>query len=87
MATIHAGLSDQEPLEREGLERKTVQAMQAKYPKLKEYVDLARLGLTAADTVRACRTICHIKFCTCIRLHVYKIAWSCVALIGNVCVV
>ena len=67
---LEAGLSDQEPLEREELERKTVQAMQAKYPKLKECRALVKLGLTAADTVRAC----YIPF--------VKIAWSCVVLIG-----
>ena len=36
------------------LERKNAPAMQAKYPELKECAALARLGLTAADTVRAC---------------------------------
>ena len=80
---------DKEKAEREEFERQKVAqdrvaAMQAKYPQLKECVVLVRLGLTAADKVRTCRTICHIKFCTCIRLHVYKIAWSFVALIGNV---
>ena len=34
--------------------------MQAKYPELKECAALVKLGLTAADTVRACYTICHI---------------------------
>ena len=31
-----------------------VAAMQAKYPQLKECAALVKLGLTAADTVRAC---------------------------------
>ena len=58
--------AEREELERKKaereLERKNAPAMQAKYPELKECAALARLGLTAADTVRACRTICHIKF-------------------------
>ena len=44
--------------------------MQAKYPQLKECAALVRLGLTAADTVRAGY------------IHFVKIAWSCVVLIG-----
>ena len=46
--------------------------MQAKYPKLKEYVDLARLGLTAADTVRVMHST---------GLY-YHIAWTLVVPIG-----
>ena len=50
--------AEREELERKKaereLERKNAPAMQAKYPELKECAALARLGLTAADTVRAC---------------------------------
>ena len=48
----------------------TARELKQRYPELKEYAALARLGLTAADTVRACCTFYHIW--TCIRPYVYK---------------
>ena len=48
-------------------EKTAARELKQRYPELKEYAALARLGLTAADTVRACYTISHIW--TCIRLH------------------
>ena len=43
-----------------------VAAMQAKYPELKECAALVRLGLTAADTVRACL---YTQFALYIRIY------------------